>query len=344
MAGETDRRFAETVGPLVVAYAAGDRSRNAIAAIHATIARLSRAICWQAGRPEMEEDLAQDVWLLMPKIASEYRPEVPFEAYLLGYLRLMIRTRGRKFDVAMSTDEREESPEDNDFDRKDVVESPEDCVIEDIDRKLAMSAITSHPNFATSDIPMKNALPFVSVKSRTPPAGAPVPEAALVPPRKSRSETSATLAADHQELRNIRIALGMTQTEFANAIGCKVPTLVAYEHGRTQRVKSDYMDRARELRASDSGDRLEWRKKFDNRSMDEILNDWAARLGVDPEDLNTMASLTGTVTSTISRWRRNKVKPTLAELIAYDKVVEINQERLRKSGEKISGDAFVSVA
>lgn len=146
-------------------------------------------------------------------------------------------------------------------------------------------------------------------------------------PKKKRQKNK-----DHLRIREIRKALDMTQAEYAAALGLLTPTLVSYEQGQTLKVPAEVMARAEALMDSDGKEVQSWREKFERLSMKEILDAWAKELNADPTDLPTMAALTGTVTSTVSRWNSGGCRPSLREIVAYDHNVKLNARRLKKSG------------
>ena len=178
-------------------------------------------------------------------------------------------------------------------------------------------------------VPFVNATVATKAKKTTAP---------VIPPK--RTGPSNPLGPDHMEVRNARIFLDMTQADFAAAIGKPTPTLVSYECGRTQKVPQDVLDRVRDL-VKNNGDILPWRARFDGVPVKIILEQWAKRLECDPDDMLTMASMTGTTVSTISRWRNGEVVPRLRQLIVYDAIVEKNVQRLQKSKTAMGNMAVV---
>lgn len=282
--------------------------------------RLSKVIAYQCNRKDLAEDIAQEFWLRADKMAHQFNPDLaPAEPYMMGWLRK----------IAQEISRHNPLPVEDPIIEEDVHESIEAsyCAEERLDRKLAISAIQKRMESAMSN-PHVSPLPFVTLG-----ASAPLPPSvSLEPPKVAKPKKArGTKNADHLRIREIRTRLDMTQGAFADRLGLVTVTLVSYERGQTKSVPKEVMERAEELMRNE-GEVLEWRKRFEGRSMIEILDDWAKELGADATDLPTMAALTGTVTSTVSRWRNGECRPTLREIVAYDRNVQINAKRLRKSG------------
>lgn len=310
-------------------YAAG-KVNQAGRVLAPVISRLSNVAAWEVHRKDLADDIAQDLWLHMDKVASKYNPALsPAEAYILGWLRKLARSAYRRSPFPLENLECDE----------DIHESLAAlaCAEDRIDRKLAIDAIQKRT------IQMQlSPLPFVQVA----PAQAKDEQGSDVlfdatskekqAPKKKRQKN-----ADHLRIREIRKLLDMTQAEYAAALGLLTPTLVSYEQGQTLKVPAEIMERAESLMSSDGKEVQEWREKFENRTMKEILTEWANELNADPSDLPTMAALTGTVTSTVSRWHSGGCRPSLREIVAYDHNVKLNARRLKKSGLLIEDNRLV---
>ena len=293
-------------------YAGGNPSGESLSRLDAITRRLSKAIAWKYGRPDLSDDLSQEIWLLMPVISKRYEPTKPAEPYLLGYMSLAIRSLARKTPQALeNNNEGRESLNNNELvDMQEVGSGA--CIIDVVDRQLALDAIVSHPKYKPTDM---ETVPYIkkTKKASQPQVASPFK------PRQKREEIA---------------------SEFALAIGMKLPTLVAYEHGRTTKVPAKWLENARELLGANK-EKLAWRKKFDGVPMLKIIERWAKRLGVASDDLGALAALTGTTTSTISRWRNGHVRPSPSELAAYEQMVEINAVRLTKSKKAIQDNIEV---
>lgn len=288
------------------------------------VERLSKSVAWAFNRKDLADDLAQEFWIMSVNLLTDYDSKRgTVTDYVRGCLRNVVRSISRKNPVPVEADENVE----------DIHTSMSvlACAEESLDRKLAISAIQR--KLSKGDAMHISPLPQVRLKSAEDKAGQePVPNLLLGEGKpKKPKKPPRTKNADHLRIKEIRLALDMTQNEFSSAIGLIPATLVSYEQGQTQKVPADVMARAEEMMAS-HGEVMSWRERFDKRSMLEILNGWAEELGADPNDLATMAALTGTVTSTISRWRSGETRPSLREIVAYDKNIKLNVARLRKSG------------
>lgn len=301
------------------------------------VRRLSRVVAWRYGRHDLAEDLAQETWLLMPQISRQHMSDRPLEPFLMGYMMKILQALSRKNPHPLQEDDHDGAPRSDLVDWQDGEDGA--CIIDVVDRQLALDAIALHPNFRGHNNIMDRAVPFVKVS----PKGKKKPETRVdnpIKPRKKRTENTRELTPDQTELRNIRHKLDMTQSMFAEKIEIGLPRLVSYEHGRTATVQPEIMDRARALLGGNPEIAV-WSKRFEGVSMTKIMARWAKLLGIDPDDSVTLASLIGTTPSTISRWRNDHVHPGLTELIAYEKNVEIVAGRLKKAFKAIKEDIEV---
>lgn len=308
------------IADAMAAYAQGNQSAAHV--LVPVITRLAKVVAWNNNRKELADDVAQQFWLEAIQMLGSYDPEKgPPEPYLMGCLRNITLTMSRKNPIPVEDIEGQE----------DIYESmaANACAEEILDRKLAVDAIQKRMGLAVNNSHL-SPLPFVRAQQKDS-----AREEAALPgpllPQEKKPKAKNRKGADHLRIREIRLRLDMTQGEYADRLGLVPVTLVSYERGNTKKVPPEVMERAEELMLRE-GEVLEWRKKFDARSMVDILAQWAKELGADPSDLPTMAALTGTVTSTISRWRNGECRPTLREIVAYDRNVKMNAARLRKSG------------
>lgn len=301
----------------------GDPRANAT--LFPLVTRISKAVTWKTGRQDVQDDIVQEAMLCLPQIASRLDHSLPPEPYLIKWIGNIALALSRKNPLCLDTDEREKEDAPVDLDPS------EPCAEDEYDRKSALRAIESRLQQKGVEFVSSSAVPVFKSND----AVSELKDIELVPKRRNRTDVARELSGDHKEIRDIRQSLDMTQGEFAAEIGIPLPTLVCYEHGRTKKVPQKWMELARELRDGNQ-DKLAWRKRFDALSMKEIVAEWAKALNADPSDMQTMAALTGTTVSTISRWMAGHVRPSVTELIAYAKVVEINAARLEKSRKAIA--------
>lgn len=173
---------------------------------------------------------------------------------------------------------------------------------------------------------------------------------ALTRPKRVRTFK---LTSEQEELRNIRLKLRMTKEIFAEHLGIKQSTLDSYEYGKTQSVPENVMEAARRLAENSTDELADARDKFDAMSMSDILEMWAKRLGVPPENATLLGQMLGTTATTIRRWRANAVRPDLAKIAALDSQVSVGPQaagmftakeaviRLRSESPETKGAVFI---
>lgn len=175
----------------------------------------------------------------------------------------------------------------------------------------------------------------------------------VITPYRGQRISTYQRTSEQEELRNIRLQLGMTKEMFAEQLGIKQSTLDSYEYGKTNSVPGPVMSAARRLAENSSDDLAEARKKFEGLSMNEILQGWAERLGVPIENATLLANMLNTTATTIRRWRDDKVRPDLAKLLVLDNQITMGPEgaaifaakqavqRLRKESPETKGAVFI---
>ncbi len=133
----------------------------------------------------------------------------------------------------------------------------------------------------------------------------------------------------HRQLREIRRKLGLSQIEMAMRLGLKLPTYQSYEYGKTRSVKEDVIERAQLLLQDDDYHYI--RAKFAGRTMQEIAEGWAKRLGINPTSISEFARIMGVNKSTISRWMSQSPEPDVWDLIVYEDRVTRYEKHLKAS-------------
>lgn len=134
------------------------------------------------------------------------------------------------------------------------------------------------------------------------------------------------IPADHRELREIRIKMGMTKPQFAKSIEVHITSLDAYEYGKTKTVPKSVMDTARLLASNFTDEFFEVKQIFANMQMSQIVHRWAGMASIDVDDFDKLAVLLGTTRTTIRRWLSNESRAEISKLSALEKIVKERSE------------------
>lgn len=147
------------------------------------------------------------------------------------------------------------------------------------------------------------------------------------------------LSPEHQELVDIRQKLDLSQAQFAEELGIGVPRLSSYEYGRAGKIPEWVMTAARALSTSNGETQESVRNKYDGLEMPAILASWAKALDVPYEDNKQLAALLGTSVSTLTRWKKKLVRPSLHSLVFHEHMVNQAKQKLAKQKACIEGQA-----
>ena len=153
-------------------------------------------------------------------------------------------------------------------------------------------------------------------------------KAAVAPqrPRKGRR-----IRSDEQlELIRIREKIGLSQAQFATALGVKRDRIVNIENGRVLYIPDEVMSGAREL--LHDPERLERVERLNKKNMASLVDEWMSRLGLKtgghkPHD-QIAADLLLVHSNTISRWRKGEARPDPEALLQMDRLVSMLEEAL----------------
>lgn len=124
----------------------------------------------------------------------------------------------------------------------------------------------------------------------------------------------------HRRLNEIRVALEMTQAEFAGRLGVVLSTFISYEQGQTQHIEDCLMERAEALLV-EVDEVKRWKEDYDRFSMSEILDRWAGCYNLDKGDVVNIARQINVAPSTVTRWRSGECRPSLRDLVEYEKKI-----------------------
>jgi transcriptional regulator with XRE-family HTH domain len=154
-------------------------------------------------------------------------------------------------------------------------------------------------------------------------------EAMRKPARENKNRSP-----EQTELANIRKKLGWTQYVFASELGIGVPRLASYEYGKTSGVPERIMTVARALLKDEGGAAESMSSKFSRRSMADILAEWAALIGIAPNNNRALGVVCGGISiPTIVRWRNGVTRPSIQNLIRYENNVYTYVQQMKKSAK-----------
>ncbi|MBK6744201.1 MAG: helix-turn-helix transcriptional regulator [Hydrogenophilales bacterium] len=145
------------------------------------------------------------------------------------------------------------------------------------------------------------------------------------------------LTSEQQELIAIRRQCGLSQDQFAEALGIGFPRLSSYEHGRTDSIPDWIMQAARSLAETQGASQDAAQQRYANLEMPEILAGWAKRLDVPYDNNRRLAAMLGTTVPTLTRWKNCLTRPRLQSLLFHEQMVEQACAKLSKQAECIGG-------
>jgi hypothetical protein len=113
---------------------------------------------------------------------------------------------------------------------------------------------------------------------------------------------------------------------FGALLGVKKPLMTAYIYGHLY-LPERILNEARLLQRNQSPEILELSSRFDGVPMAQIIDGWLKKLGLQsagrsqaPADAK-LGELLGVSRVTIWRWRREKMRPELRDIGAFDALV-----------------------
>ncbi|TRZ66501.1 MAG: hypothetical protein D4S02_06765 [Rhodocyclaceae bacterium] len=288
--------------------AGGDQ--KALAAIMPTLVRCARAGAVKVGAEFLADDVTQELAiLLVQKLAAKYDPTYNIEPLLIGcarHISLAMLHSNREF----NRDDIEDTivchnnggcPPDAWSDDASAVDSTDIEKAEQKIRGLLENTMDLMPGVTIGDTTA------AQLRAKKQPRKPKAPALGIV--RHSSPE--------HIHMRKMRDELQYSQATWAKHLEVSTATVAAIEYGRVQKVNKDIYAKA--LSVFQRGGRvIKSRSKFDGREMSTILNGWAKRLHVDPDDSRALATLLKKELSTIHRWRHNEQRPNIHALEEYD--------------------------
>jgi len=145
-------------------------------------------------------------------------------------------------------------------------------------------------------------------------------------PRR-RGQARKNLCPAAQEMVEIRNKLGMSQPDFAVALGESRDKIINIENGRLKHVPVDLLQNARELLESEQDTRVRPLAELEGLSMAQLMERWWEMMGT--KDDKEAAILLGTTMTTIDRWRNTDTRPSSGDLLRYELIAQRVKERRR---------------
>ncbi len=296
-----------------------------------TVLKCARAGAVKVGAEHLHDDVGQELALLLVnKLAAKYDPTYNIEPLLIE--------SARRISLGMLASNRELTRDDiedpyscnnnesvwGDSFTPDLapVEAPDQHKAEQIIRNRQETIMGCMPGIVIDTKPAKPA-----ANSDKSVAGT---NAKLSPAKRATKERKLTTEQAH--MREMRVKLDLSQAAWAHELNISTATIAAYEYGRTQSVSKKVYEAAKDCFAR-GRHILKTRERFDKMKMSEIVDDWGARLRVDPNDMRSMAELMDKEVSTILRWRYNTQRPDIKALKGYDDKVNRLVPKLAKIAE-----------
>ena len=159
----------------------------------------------------------------------------------------------------------------------------------------------------------------------------------VVKPRRERSRGPVGPTPRSMEIKAIREQMHLSIETFGELLGVKKPVMTAYIYGHLYPPER-ILNEARLLQKNQSTEILELSARFDGVPMAQIVDGWLEILGLNsagrsqpPADL-LLGDLLGLSRQTIWRWRRDKMRPELRDIGAFDALI-----RKRASSEPALG-------
>lgn len=143
--------------------------------------------------------------------------------------------------------------------------------------------------------------------------------------RETKKASKRNLHPDALELAKIREELGMTQPDFAIALGESRDRIINIENGRVVHLPPYILEKARELHKNERDERVSPLSFLEKFTMIELLERWKEMVGEKEDKL--FALMLGTTMTTIERWKKNSVRPKSNDLLRYELIAKKLAER-----------------
>ncbi len=304
-----------------------NESKKALIELFEVVQKSAKIGCSKVGAEHIVDDVGQEVFLLFQqKLIERFDPDYEAEPWLIEISRRVALKMLRKTKELPLDDEVRDgflSSIDDGLinERISTYDSFDDNPVSFVDQKRAMEKI-------------KNAVKFPGVVNK------PRQLSKVTPVIRKENKAEKVISADCRRLREIRLALCMTQVSFSEQLGISTATLLSYEYGRTLTIKEDIMKKAEELFSEQKVVVLRNKEKF-SRPMPEIIESWCQMLGATGEDrIEVLIDVLNVDKSTVYRWQKQEMRPNIGMLKIYERNVKNAIRFLKMNKEKITNLAI----
>lgn len=137
---------------------------------------------------------------------------------------------------------------------------------------------------------------------------------------RRRRRANKKLSPEALEMVDIRNKLGMSQHDFAVALGESKDKIVNIENGRLKKVPETLLRQSRDLLESEKDTRVHPLAELENLSMKELMDRWWSMIGARND--KEAAILLGITMTTINRWRNTQTRPSGGDLLRYELIAK----------------------
>lgn len=254
------------------------------------------------GRPDMQDDLAQELWLDYESLERKFDPEKgTMEALLHRHAEYMLLGMLKKV-KELHVEEIFEVETNPDFAvSEEMTENPENDLIEDIDRNKALERVREKLRQRGRDHLQLKVIQTYQEK--------------IASRRASRNSRGIHDTEKRQKLISLIRLSGVSDSRFADALGIDPQRLSSYTRGIVQDIPDEIMNAAEKVIIQDVPTRM---------SVEEMQK-WCADLfqsiGKPGDSVRRLeeylASIVGVTRTTVMRWRKgeSKLMPDKADSI-----------------------------
>lgn len=150
----------------------------------------------------------------------------------------------------------------------------------------------------------------------------------LLPERTTRGRQGPdqkNLSEDALFLLSVRREIGMTQADFALALGETKERLVNIENARVKKIAPELLVLAKKLRDEEHSVRADPLASLKKLTMNQVIDRWREMTKATDDD--ECAVLLGASQTTMRRWRAESNRPAVNDLLRYETIARRICER-----------------
>jgi DNA-binding transcriptional regulator YiaG len=272
------------------------------------VTRSARSGCRKIGAESIEEDVAQEVFMLfITQLINKFNEDYNVEPLLIETSKRVAWGLLRKTkELHLSDDDLLKDLLDGiNTDTSNSIKNDELPILE-FEQRQALERIKKmsyprieHENKKEANVP-NGISKFVAVRNAT---------------------SKANFSPDGLRLREIQKMLGISQEEFAQQLDIKVSRLASYLGGRITKIKPYIMERAEDL-LSGNADVITRNQQFVDKKMSEIAKGWMHEIGAIDNSLEVLSEILSVARSTVHRWLKDEIRPDPRELSRLDSIIK----------------------